>query len=357
MSSSKPTASVTTTRAHRLATQRAGGQPASAATGLDGQGGVDASPPPAVGATDSLWPLVETVIAPTTLLVALAYYVGRQYTTARSSYFGIDASLLGFSGQDNFVRIADPLFIPLGALALAGLVCVEIDAFAGRVVDLSLRSRPRILAFAIGTLPLTGAGLLSLGIYAAVNGLPEWPSYLVASLLPAAGILLIVLGARVDQRRSAAIRARAKTTRASARDTPATDAMRALSGAATPAPVRAESFGRRDHRREAVLDGVGVRGGTRYGPSSGARGAPRSLVCRRGLQPQPLLFAGPGVQERAVTVSASRYRYRYDGLRFVIRSGGAYSVDARDICCIDRLAWKATTNPDTVLPVGRTGAV
>jgi len=267
MSSSEPMGRVTTTRARRLATERAGGQPASAATGLDGQGGVDASPPPSVRTTDSLWPLVETVIAPTTLVVALAYYFGRQYTSARSSYFGIDASLLGFSTQDYVVRSADALFIPLGALALAGLVCVEIDGFAGRVVDRSWRSRPRILAFAIGALRLTGAGLLSLGIYAAVNGLPESPSYLVAPLLPAAGILLIVLGARVDRRRSAAVRARGKITLVS-RDIPATDATRALSSATAAAPpARTESSGRRDRRREPVLDGVGVREGSRPEPS------------------------------------------------------------------------------------------
>src|SRR3954453_23501261 len=103
------------------------------------------NPAPAVRTTESLWAFVERVIAPVTLLSALAYYFGRQYVSARSSYFGIDATLLGFSTQDYLVRSADALFIPLGALALASLLCVEIDSCAGRGVDRAWRTRPRAL--------------------------------------------------------------------------------------------------------------------------------------------------------------------------------------------------------------------
>lgn len=58
--------------------------------------------------------LVGRVVAPSTLLVALAFYFGWVLTNSRASYFGIAASALGFSTQDYLLRGVDALFVPMG---------------------------------------------------------------------------------------------------------------------------------------------------------------------------------------------------------------------------------------------------
>ena len=77
------------------------------------------SPSPSPSARSAL-ELAGLVVAPTTLVTALAFYFGWVLTNSRASYFGIDASALGFSTQDYLLRSADALFVPLGtALVLA----------------------------------------------------------------------------------------------------------------------------------------------------------------------------------------------------------------------------------------------
>ena len=70
---------------------------------------------PGVAATRDVRGALELfglVIAPTTIITALAFYFGWTLTNARASYFGIDASALGFSTQDYLLRSADALFVP-----------------------------------------------------------------------------------------------------------------------------------------------------------------------------------------------------------------------------------------------------
>lgn len=306
----------------------------------------DAGSPPSSSTLDSLWPLIEKVIAPTTLLVALAYHFGQRYTTARSVYFGIHPSLLDFSTEDFVAQSADALLIPLGALVLAGLACVEIYRLSGRAVDrgpASLRwHRPalwslrvagsvtlivgcyaalyglpswpskRVVALllvagivllassrrrpAVTGLRVAGAVALALGICAAVFGLPDWPSYLVPPLLPAAGILLIALSSRLDR------------------------------PTATAAPP--------DTIRRVLVAGVVVVSlfwaTSEYADALG-RGRAKAIALDLKKVPAVVVFSDsrlwltrPGVRERVVGPPRSRYRFRYDGFRFVIRSGGSY---------------------------------
>lgn len=246
---------------------------------------------------DSLWPLVERVIAPTTLLVALTYYFGWQYTQARTAYLGVDVTLLDFSTQDYVTRSADALFVPLGALALAGLACIEMNAFACRAVDRAPRSKK--VMWAIRGLRIAGALLLAVGVYGAIWQLPVRPRALW-TLTPAAGILLIAFAARLAQRRA---HARGRV--------PPVDMTRKVLVAAVVAMSLfwtvsdyATHLGKR--RSAELADALERRPGV--------------IVFSR----DRLMLAGPGVHEKPIADPRSLYRYRYWGLRLLSRSGGRY---------------------------------
>jgi hypothetical protein len=246
---------------------------------------------------DSLWPVVERIIAPTTLLVALTFYFGRQLTSARSAWFGIDASLLGFSTQDYVVRSADALFIPLGVLALVTLASVEIYELACRAADRSPPSRH--FKWAVPLVAGAGALLLAVGLYAAKEGLPTSVHYLVGPVCPAVGILLIALAARIHRRLAPR-----------------------PSGDGPPAP---------DATRKVLVVAIVVLSlfwtTSQYALALG-RGRAATLEAHLERLPAAVVFSRTrlelsGAQEQTMG-PGGHYRYRYDGLRFFIRSGGLY---------------------------------
>jgi hypothetical protein len=57
---------------------------------------------------------IGLVVAPTTLLTAVALYFGVKLTASRADYFGIDQSTLGFSTRDYLLRSTDAVFVPVG---------------------------------------------------------------------------------------------------------------------------------------------------------------------------------------------------------------------------------------------------
>ena len=59
--------------------------------------------------------LIAGIVAPATLLTALAYYFGWRRERAFAGYFGIDPSVLGFSTSDYILRSVDALFVPVSA--------------------------------------------------------------------------------------------------------------------------------------------------------------------------------------------------------------------------------------------------
>src|SRR5690348_3289131 len=89
--------------------------------------------------------LIGAVVAPATLVTALAYYFGYRRERAFAGYFGIDPSVLGFSTSDYVLRSVDALFAPL--------VVVVLVAFGVLALHVVLRSRPERME----TWPLAGA--------------------------------------------------------------------------------------------------------------------------------------------------------------------------------------------------------
>ncbi len=164
-------------------------------------------PPPADVESGRFRPALEAlrlVVAPTTLLGALLFYFGWVFTNARSLYFGIDPSILGLSNQDYLLRSIDPVFLPLGALLLIGLVLVAVHRALEWVLD---RPDPgRLLTPLVVVLAVVGSVLFAVGMAGVVNrplfgidflltpaslglgvGCASYAVYLRRRLLPAAG--------------------------------------------------------------------------------------------------------------------------------------------------------------------------
>jgi hypothetical protein len=74
---------------------------------------------------------IVAVIAPVTLITALAYYFGYRRESAFAGYFGIDPSTLGFTTNDYVLRSVDALFVPITVVLLVAFGAVFLHALAG----------------------------------------------------------------------------------------------------------------------------------------------------------------------------------------------------------------------------------
>ena len=133
-----------------------------------------------------------SIVAPTTLVVALLYYFGWARTAAEAHALGLDDSLFGYSSQDYVLRSVSsmywPLFIGTVALLVGLMVHGLITAWLGD--DTSNRDSvraARVLAAAIGAL---GLALLVVG---AIGANIEHPSRLTSIGAPLAVTVSIVL--------------------------------------------------------------------------------------------------------------------------------------------------------------------
>lgn len=75
--------------------------------------------------------LIVAVVAPVTLITALAYYFGYRRESAFAGYFGIDPSTLGFTTNDYVLRSVDALFVPITVVLLVAFAAVYLHALAG----------------------------------------------------------------------------------------------------------------------------------------------------------------------------------------------------------------------------------
>jgi hypothetical protein len=115
--------------------------------------------------------LVSSIIAPSSLVTGLLFYFGWVYTSARSLYFGIDPSILGFSTADYILRSFDVLQVPLGATLILVLLLLKAHSrLTAWAADLSNRPRLRrveasvtaigVLFFSIGLSGVTSRPIL-----------------------------------------------------------------------------------------------------------------------------------------------------------------------------------------------------
>jgi hypothetical protein len=155
--------------------------PASAGTIIDP---IPVAEPPAALVRDArkLVALLGAVVAPATLVTALAYYFGWRRERAFAGYFGIDSSVLGFSNSDYVLRSVDALFVPFAVVLLVvfAVLCLHV-----LVAD-------RVARFDVAPLAAAaGLGAIAIGIALAV-GHPIAASHgYLQALGPGVGAILV----------------------------------------------------------------------------------------------------------------------------------------------------------------------
>ena len=236
--------------------------------------------------------IIGTVVAPATLVTAIAFYFGWRREQAFAGYFGIDTSLLDFSTRDYVLRSVDSLFVPLLALLLVALGALCLHVLIGRR-RLDATAGPTAAAIGIGALFV--GGMLAWG-----HGL--WSSYVYLQALgPAAGAILLAYAFTLLRPGAASL-----------------TALRVVAGA-------------------VVL--VSLFWATSEYADSRGRALAAKLAADLKINPQVTLFSKENLGIRAsdfgdptcpiVLMTQSpkaAYRYRYDGLTLLLRSGGKYFV-------------------------------
>ena len=137
-------------------------------------------------ATSRLAAVLVGVVAPTTLLVALAYYFGWRREEAFAGYFGVDPALLQLSTDEYVLRSVDALFAPVVALLLVAFCALAIHALLADRIE-SDYSAPvmffvGLAALAVGLALAVGHPVSARAIYVQALGLGVGAALIVYAL-------------------------------------------------------------------------------------------------------------------------------------------------------------------------------
>jgi uncharacterized membrane protein len=254
------------------------------------------------GRTRNLRALVSMLgaaAAPPALVVAIAYYFAVKRQEALALHFGIDTSVLDYSTQDYLLRGGDALFLMLLFVSLTGLVAIAAHLALTRHAEASWPAA-RLRATSVA-LEVVGAVLLVVGLVAVFEPLPV--NIVVRSLTFGAGIVLLAYGVYFGGR------------------------------------ARGTGFFYQPGRREfdpllvtslaliGVVVFLSVFWATKDLAQGLGRGQARRLERSLSAQPGAIVYSErrlylPGVSETELT--GGGYRFRYTGLRFLVRSSGRY---------------------------------
>jgi hypothetical protein len=246
----------------------------------------------------NLHEFVGFVLAPPTLVTALAYFLGWTLINARASYFGIDPSALGFSTQDYLLRSTDALFAPLGTILVLALAAAWMYELTKRKLEGANadRTRCRRLRMVARGATAIGGVLFLLGAIAAFEPLSFSPSYLFEPASAGIGIALVAYGKYIFDARAG------------------------------------RSSGRLAFALICLLVVVSAFWTVwKYANHLGLRQA-EDLAARLGERPRVIVYAPRRLQlpttvtEQTLDARNSEYRYRYVGLRLLVRSDGKYFV-------------------------------
>jgi hypothetical protein len=265
-----------------------------------------AAPPPpprddgssAPTAVHELLRWLSATVPPLTIITALLFWFGWTFTNTRAGYFGLDYTTLGFTTTDYVMRSADGIFVP----ATVTLVIVLVGlALHGGVV--ALRRNPR----ASGVVRVAAIVALVLGVVASALGvralfvtLPFDASYLLPPALLGIGVIVTVYATRVLRHAGA----------------------------------------RRNTRPELWERYAGWAAGLlallmlfwAFSLYAAALGTGRAMQLQTALDGQPSvtvysaqdLSLGPPVVTTRIESPDAAYRYRYTGLKLVLKSGGKF---------------------------------
>lgn len=267
-------------------------------------------------------PLIGSVVAPTTLLTALLFYFGWAHAYWFFRYFGFDISLLGLTTQDYMMRSVDALFVPLtvsltvGALLLWAHSAVADRFFAGPTV----RDRLRVSAIVMS---VCGLVLFAVGMAAIFVGTLRETYHIAYPLSLGAGTILMLYASRLHRKSLGPAKGRKGYGSLPLLEATAAFLIVALSlfWAATNYAAAVGETRARQYEREF-------------------RTYPEAVLYSK----ESLHLDGPGVQTLACADPGAGYRFRYQGLRLMLRSSGQYFLLPED--------WSPSDGVAIVVPEG-----
>lgn len=259
---------------------------------------VDPGPDP--GRLRNLLETATLVLAPTTVITALLFYFGWAQTNALFGRLGIDQSALGFTVQDYLLRSVNSTFRPLSVVLLAATAGLSVHIAVTRATPGRGRVAERVWPVSVVAGGLLLAAGLS-GLWGLVRYRVDFP---VVPLSLGVGLGLLAYGAH--------LRGQAPERRG-----------------ATAAVPRTLLAARRTVVAIFVLVmlfwSVAV-----YAQARGVREAARvaATISRRPdvtvYSARRLHLEGPTIRETELPGPDAAYRYRYSGLKLVVRSGGKW---------------------------------
>ena len=246
---------------------------------------------------------LSVFVAPPTLVIALAYWFGWTLTNTRSRYFGIDSSTLGYSTTDYLLRSADAAFVPVAVILLAVLAAISLHGLIQRAAvthrGLTAVRRGAAVSVALGIV------LTFFAVWAMFRPLPVATNYLVPPVILGLGPALIAYSAWT-----------LRNGRAPGRD---------KAGHVMPA------WERSGYVIAAMLALLGIFWASSLYASALGRGRAQALAENLPKQPAVTVFSvrslgidAAGVTATVISAAGTAYRFRYSGLRLLIRSADKY---------------------------------
>jgi hypothetical protein len=260
---------------------------------------------PSSGIPPQMARILGAVVAPATFLSALLYYFGWSHAYWFCNYFGVNSTVLGFTTTDYLMRSVDALFVPMTVVGAAAMAAAW--GHSRLRSRLAHGPRPRVLARILAAMAVAG-GALFLGGFISVLTPTVLTGRLVGVAAPlclGSGVLLLVYAAHL--RRLTA----------------------SPHGASDGNPRRWATVV--EWAVVFVLVGLSLFwAATDYSAAVGTARA-MGFVTRMPGYPDVVLYSerslslvAPGVHQTRCQDAQAAYRYRYDGLKLVLESGGQY---------------------------------
>lgn len=246
------------------------------------------------------WVLV--VLPPTTLVTALAFWFGYNYTATRTYYLGVDANMLGYSTIEYLLRSGEPVIVPIAVLLAVGLVVLTLHALVAQLLRRTKHSRAMQATFIVLIALGVFAQVLAIrGMFVSLGGYYLLPPILLGCGAALAGYSFHMLRADFDS----------KSSRVTRPEVP--DWERAGYVIVTLLVILSLFWGM-----------------TLYAGALGtgrAQALENNLAARPGVKiysKQSLALRHPAIVETKLETLDSDYRFEYSGLRLLVYSAGKY---------------------------------